>query len=315
MKNFIIIVTSVIIMSLIIGTVYFQKSINGKHPPLSHKIVEENGQSSPGKLEQPQSDPLQSINNETISYSLQNNELNITLNKGKDWVRVPLETDQLFDGEYNGNKQQLIDGSYILNENRLAFLYSEGPNWDSKKIVVTYSINQGKTWEHTVVTDSFPPIRFRKVDFLNNHFGYVIISGDRTMSQEFSTVFLTNDGGKSWTETNHSGNTRLISDGGFIDESLGFLSFGTINPEEPDLYLTKDGGQSWESAVFRIPDEYQHIFVSAEIPFKEGDHLAVLVNQGPNGDYDGGKVKGKFTSEDNGKTWDFAEEVKPNEAE
>ncbi|NRG48323.1 oxidoreductase, partial [Bacillus sp. CRN 9] len=52
-----------------------------------------------------------------------------------------------------------------------------------------------------------------------------------------------------------------------------------------------------------------------EIPFKEGDHLAVLVNQGPNGDYDGGKVKGKFTSEDNGKTWDFAEEVKLNEAE
>jgi hypothetical protein len=53
----------------------------------------------------------------------------------------------------------------------------------------------------------------------------------------------------------------------------------------------------------------------AEVPFQEDDHLTVLINQGPNGDYLGGKVKGKFISSDNGKTWAFSMEVLPNESE
>lgn len=60
---------------------------------------------------------------------------------------------------------------------------------------------------------------------------------------------------------------------------------------------------------------YLNIFVSAEAPFVEDDHLALLVNQGDNGDYEGGNVKGKFISKDNGKTWEFAQEYKPLEAE
>jgi len=37
------------------------------------------------------------------------------------------------------------------------------------------------------------------------------------------------------------------------------------------------------------------------------------VNQGSAGDYNGGQVKGKFISVDNGKTWEFQQEVEPNE--
>jgi hypothetical protein len=53
----------------------------------------------------------------------------------------------------------------------------------------------------------------------------------------------------------------------------------------------------------------------AEVPFQEADHLAVFINQGPNGDYLGGKVKGKFISNDNGKTWKYSKELLPNEFE
>ena len=38
------------------------------------------------------------------------------------------------------------------------------------------------------------------------------------------------------------------------------------------------------------------------------EELTVLLNQGPNGDYEGGRVKGKFVSNDNGKTWIFQKE-------
>lgn len=314
MKKFILGVSGFIMIGLIVAVVYYQNPAETELH-LGQPIDVQDNQESQNEAEQPKPEPLQPINNDTISYSLQNNKLNITYNKGDDWITVPVEKDQLFKGEYNGNKQQLIDGSYILSEKRAAFLYSVGSHWENQRIVLTYSLDQGKTWKEATVTEPFPAMRYRKAAFINDHFGYVIISGGRTMSQEFSSVYLTHDGGQSWEETTNSDVTRLISDGGFIDESTGFLSFGTINPEEPDLYVTNDGGKSWAKAVVHIPEKYNKIFVTAEVPTIEEDHLSVLVNQGPNGDYLGGKVKGKFISEDRGKTWTFSEEVQPNETE
>ena len=163
----------------------------------------------------------------------------------------------------------------------------------AQSVLLKYSRDKGDTWQDSVITDSFPPMRFRKVDFLNESFGYAILTGDRTMSQEYSTVFLTHDGGETWGRTAELPTTSLIAFGSFVDEQTGYLSYGTINPEEPDVYLTQNGGDTWTQAQFDIPEKYEHIFVQAEEPIKEKDYLSVLVNQGPNGDFAGGKVKGK----------------------
>lgn len=289
---------------LIIALVYFQNSF-------------EPGQLQKGQIADTQDNRKEQVQftNGTIDYSLQNDQLKITFDKGITWKTVPIAKDQLFEGEYGGNNQELIENSYILSKNRIAFLYSDGPDWFAKKIILKYSLDQGDHWQEAVVTEQYPSLRFRKVDFLNENFGYVILTGDRTVSQEISNVFVTHDGGKSWKETNPTNVTRLIKDGGFVDEHTGFLSSGFINPEEPDLYVTQDGGDTWVSASIQIPDQYNKIFVTAELPFKEEDHLAVLINQGPNGDYRGGKVKGKFLSKDNGMTWEFSTEVQTNETE
>ncbi|MCU9614379.1 oxidoreductase [Caldibacillus lycopersici] len=312
MKNFILGVSCFMMIALIVALVFYEKQTDSTKQGFDPTMEEQLLQNIP---QTPQIEKLRPINNERISYTLQKEQLNITFNQGKDWQTVPIDKELLFNGEYIGNEQQLIDGSYILTETRVAFLYSDGSNWENQTIHLLYSLDQGKTWENATVSEQYPTIRFRKVDFVTDTFGYVIISGDRTMSSELSDVFLTFDGGKSWKETTNSGVTRLIYDGGFINESIGFLSYGTINPEAPDLYVTEDGGNSWHSAVVNIPENYDRIFVSAEVPTIEGDHLAMLVNQGPNGDYLGGKVKGKFLSTDNGKTWEFSMEVNPDETE
>jgi photosystem II stability/assembly factor-like uncharacterized protein len=317
MKKLLLMVSSVIMFVLMIASIIYyqsQKELSYSQLPQPGEI--HNNQESPNTAEPSQVQEFQPTNpDEQISYTLQNDELNITFNKGKDWTTVPVEKDQLFSGEYNGNKQELIENSYILTENRAAFLYSEGGSWDNQRILLLYTTDQGKTWEESLVTNPFSVMRFRKVEFLNEKFGYIIISGGRTMSQESSHVFLTHNGGMNWEETTNSGVTRLISDGGFVDESTGFLSFGTINPEKPDLYVTQDSGNTWTKSTMHIPDKYHLIFVQAETPIKEQDHLTVFVNQGPNGDYKGGKVKGKFISTDNGKTWEFEMEVMPNDKE
>ncbi|MEN1969442.1 oxidoreductase [Lentibacillus sp. N15] len=310
MKKLILIIASVMMISLIIASFFYQNHNNTLSMPRYVELEKQIAQH-----EQAQEPEQTLYAQHTIDYSLQNDQLNITFDKGKNWINVPIDKDKLFAGDYNGSEQELIEDSYVLTKNRVAFLYSEGENWEHQKIIITYSLDQGKTWQDSVVTDPYPSIRFRKVDFLDDDFGYAIISGDRTMSQEGSSVFLTHDGGKDWEKANGPDTTRLLADGGFIDQKTGFLSYGTINPEAPDLYVTQNAGDSWEKATFHMPKKYDVVFVSAEVPVKEGNHLVVLVNQGPNGDYLGGEVKGKFISDDHGRTWDFEKEVEPNETD
>ncbi|WP_026908122.1 WD40/YVTN/BNR-like repeat-containing protein [Paucisalibacillus globulus] len=298
MKNYLLILSTLMIIGLIIGTYYYQ---NQDYYNTLPQLTQPNNLQE-DTTNEPQVAPLQPVTNEKVSYSLQNDELNITYNKGIDWIQVPIQKDLLFNGEYQGNQQELIDGSYMLTEERAVFLYKQAG------IMLKYSLDQGKTWKESVVAETFPTLRFRKVELLNDEFGYVIASGDRTMSSEYSTAFLTYDGGETWEATADPPTLRLIAYGGFVDEKTGFLSYGTINPEEPDVYVTQDGGDSWSKANFH----HNKRFVQAEVPFKEEDHLAVLVNQGPNGDYKGGLVKGKFISTDNGLTWEFQEEVDPD---
>lgn len=253
--------------------------------------------------------PLQAINQENPGYSLQQDKVQITFDAGEHWKEVPVTQEQLFAGEYQGDEQELISESFVLNEKIAAFLYTENPHDDVSQIMLAYSLDEGANWEKAVVVDRSSPIRFRKIDFVDETFGYAILSSGRTMSQEYSVVYITKDGGETWEAVTEPPSTRMLAFGGFVDEATGFLSYGTINPDEPDVYMTQDGGANWQAATFHIPEKYERIFVQAEVPVKEGDLLKVLVNQGPNGDYEGGKVKGEFISEDNGLTWEFSKEV------
>lgn len=269
----------------------------------------------PGQVEEKRErEELQPVyTHDSIGYSLQNNELNITYDNGVHWNKVPVGKDQLFEGEYSGNQLELIEGSYILSERVSAFIYMDGASQDVKRLMLVHSADEGKTWNHSVVSEQHAPIRYRKVAFLDDAFGYIIVSGGRTMSSEGTSVFLTNDGGQNWRLAADSGTTRLIYSGGFVDESIGFLSYGILNPEAPDLYVTQDGGSSWRKASFSIAPKYSKIFVTAEVPVKEDGGMTVLLNQGPTGDYKGGKVRAKFESNDHGLTWTFVEEVEPIE--
>ncbi|XXM71971.1 WD40/YVTN/BNR-like repeat-containing protein [Lysinibacillus sphaericus] len=302
MKYFMIGTACLMVIGIIAGTYFFEKEPHVTQPKTP-------------EISDPGPPPLQAVNEAApVGYSLQQNQLQITYHNGEKWIQVPVEKKNLFQGEYSGSEDELIEDSYILTEDLAAFLYARDYSVD-KSVRLLFSKDKGETWEDAQVTASSPPIRFRKVGFLNEASGYVILSADRTMSQELTTVYLTKDGGESWKETPRPDTTRLIYDGGFVDEDTGFLSFGILNPEEPDLHVTQDGGNSWYKAAMEIPDQYKRIFVMAEVPFKEGDHLTAYVNQGPNGDYKGGKVKGKFISEDQGRTWSFQEEVKPDETD
>ncbi|WP_091484530.1 WD40/YVTN/BNR-like repeat-containing protein [Gracilibacillus orientalis] len=306
MQKVLIVLSCMIGLAIIMSMFYYQR----REPiPLPSAIVEQNQPDEENATTEKA--PLVPINVEDrIGYSLQNDDLQITYDDGNTWTLVPIEKDKLFEGEYQGNKTELIDNSFILTENDTAFLYSEGV------VKVIHSQNQGETWDETVVSDRVPSIRFRKVVFLDDQFWYVIFSADRTMSSEVSFIYITTNQGESWQSINIPDTTRLIADGGFVDAKTGFMSYGTINPQEPSLYVTNDQGETWEQAVFDMPSKYDRVFVIARAPFKEEDHLALIMDQGPNGDYyRDGLIRAKFISTDNGHTWEFSEEVEPENEE
>lgn len=95
------------------------------------------------------------------------------------------------------------------------------------------------------------------------------------------------------------------------------MSFGSISvndkPPVPDLYSTEDGGETWSQVEVPIPVEYEGIFTIAEVPAFDGFQGTLLVNQGPDGDYQGGNVMARFVSVDDGETWTFANLVDPDD--
>ena len=272
------------------------------------------------------------INSENDSrYEILNGELKVTYNDGLQWHLVPASIDELFAGDYRGTEQalmeedyssleqKLIQGSYIITPERTAFVIGEevaGFNdYEAIDYKVLLSSDKGETWERTTVTNS-PGVRVRFLGFTSEQNGYLIISFDRTMGFEGNAIYKTNDGGNSWWKAGSVEQTnRHVTSGSFINESLGFISFGSVrensNPERPSIYRTIDGGQNWDEINLPIPVEYKGIFTVAEQPSFDVSNGTLLVNQGPNGDYEGGKVLARYISADEGASWTFANLVDP----
>ena len=257
---------------------------------------------------------------ENNRYQIDNGEVKVTYDNGENWRIVPVSLKELFAGDYSGSKEDLIEGSYIITPNRTAFVIGEEVenNGDYPKVhyKVLQSTDEGETWKKSSVTDS-PSVRLRSLGFTSERDGYLIITSDRTMGFEANAIYKTNNGGESWKQVGSVEQTnRHVISGGFKNGMIGFISFGAqlaeSGLEHPLLYRTADGGKSWSELEIPIPIEYEGVFTVAQTPTFDGSQGTLLVNQGPNGDYQGGKVLARFTTIDEGATWFFSNLVDPD---
>ena len=307
MKKWTVILSSIIILILLIADFIYLKEIDLKNnePNLDMGEKEEG-------TETIEKEEIRLSADETIDYALANNQVHITFNKGKEWIEVPIKQHPILN-EQSSMNDELAEGSYLLTKKRIAFLSSVETANPVGQLYVNYSFDSGITWHESLVDEMYLGNRFWRVDFIDDQFGYIIATGEKVVTQEVIYIYLTKDGGQSWQPASQEQIvTRLIADGGFIDNSTGFLSVSGINPTAPEVLVTYDSGKTWKQSVIDVPEQYQEIFVSAEMPYIEENRLAVLINQGPNGDYKGAKVKGKFISTDKGATWRFSTEVEAN---
>lgn len=252
-------------------------------------------------------------NNQSINYKTEvgKDQLKLTYDGWKNQVILPYALSDFFGGEYSGDKQSLIDQSYVLTPDQTGFIRTAYASDNSAKQTVyyTYTEDQGSTWKDVILEKETAVIRYRKVTFGDDGFGYIFLSGGRVMGQEGYLSYTTADGGKTWTSHQVvKGVSSLLTDACYINEKLGFMSLGGTTPSEPNLYVTTDGGNTWLQSSFVMSDELKKVFIVAEAPYEEDGVLKVKVNQGVTGDYQGGNVKGVFTSKDQGLTWTFDHE-------
>lgn len=258
--------------------------------------------------------------NENYRYQIENERLKVTYDDGENWQSVPASLGELFAGDYSGDRQELIEGSYVITPEKTAFVIGEEIPGDAEfqgtKYKVLQSTDEGETWKKSDVTTS-PQVRARFLDFTSEQNGSLIISYDRTMGFEANAIYKTENGGESWSLAGSVEQTNQhVSGGDFMNDQIGYISFGSVRendePERPSLYRTADGGETWEELDIPIPLEYKGVFTEAEVPTFDGTQGILLVNQGPDGDYQGGKVMARFTSVDEGATWFFSNLADPD---
>ncbi|MBC9826183.1 hypothetical protein GLO26_10345 [Carnobacterium inhibens] len=153
--------------------------------------------------------------------------------------------------------------------------------------------------------------------FLTEKTGYQLFVVDAALGSRFYTLNKTTDGGNTWDVINSDpfvGQLGVSSGITFMDENLGFIGLSHSGGSYADLYRTTDGGATFEEVelpMIEVPltdTEKYAPFDFPEMPYKESDSLFIQVNQGQDGDYNGGS-KGLYQSKDNGETWTFVGEV------
>lgn len=106
----------------------------------------------------------------------------------------------------------------------------------------------------------------------------------------------------------------------FFENGLGFLERPlSIYCGASELLVTYDSGKTFEPISFpkgtftlSNPEgaEWEECYDYFYLPTKESDGtLTVLVSGGYEGGYNGGKTRAKYSSKDNGHTWEFASEI------
>ena len=84
----------------------------------------------------------------------------------------------------------------------------------------------------------------------------------------------------------------------FVNENIAFITMPYASGDDSDIYYSEDGGISFTKVTLSNEQIYDYYY----LPTIEDGKLYLEVDQGNDGDYNGGDSK-KYCSEDNGKTW------------
>jgi hypothetical protein len=112
---------------------------------------------------------------------------------------------------------------------------SESPNAVAEKSSIPQAPWEGGIW---IASQS---------GFTSEQEGWFIGSSDVASGHQENYVYLTHDGGETWTETGNVNNewSRVLTCGAFASDKVGFLCFRYDIENSGRIYRTTDGGDTW----------------------------------------------------------------------
>lgn len=238
-----------------------------------------------------------------------NGILEMKKKEASEWETVPVSLEELFTrgDEMDGALTRLQEGSYQCDEKKQIFAYGGARDYTTETVIpvkVVYYDEAAGGYKHSVVTEDYSSVRRLFISFPENETaGYLLLTSDRTVWQEATSLFVTMDGGKTWEEcVPEAGGELMIhsltTDMSFLTEKTGFITIR--DSEKPDVIRTEDGGHTWEKVSF---DEIPEYYSMAYAPFMENGKLTMDV--GMEGYSEDGGLKARYVSEDFGANWEF----------
>lgn len=231
----------------------------------------------------------------------QDGVLQATWDNGANWRDVPISLEKLtsrgdeMDGQLSGPQEK----SYVVTDEVTAFAYGGSP---SVPVSVTFSHDEGKNWKTIVVSNMDTSVRRLFLSFPDAEHGFLIFTGDRTMHQEGSTLYVTRDGGENWSpltaETfyGYGGSHSLLTGAAFVSDKVGFVTGGD------GCWRTEDGGNNWKQLTARVPAvEYAESYTVYYPPEIQDGKLVLYLGMEEYSELGGTKLR--YESEDLGQTW------------
>lgn len=231
-----------------------------------------------------------------IYYQMTPNGLELSYNKQKDWVSVPIPNEYLI-SVFDFDNNKLKENAYYISHKKTAFI----SNFNSD-ILITVTNDKGKTWNKIKLKDTYQGGDLF-IGFSSQDTGYCVITTDVAMGKQYSYIYITTDGGKTFNEIGNTNEIypRIITGVGFLDEKIGFVGFRYENDNNPTVYRTEDSGSTWEKLDIKLPAEYISDYATPLNLKFEKDIIMLPVKL-----RDSDKVI-NFISKDKGLTFEYSE--------
>jgi hypothetical protein len=253
-------------------------------------------------------------------YQIKDNFLSVTYDGGAKFINVPVDITKLplVDNGTTGT-QTLSRGSYVVSTSTTAFLYGGTTSGTSKTpLTVVYSTDLGSQWT-TCEIDNEYGAQYYYLEFFDESNG-VIVAEYRGDDSTYSKIYITSNGGSSWTTAGQGPSTGSLKGVKFISAKTGFFAYEYDENVDSNLYKTTDGAKTFEkiylseqkleSAVAAAAGDgatWSSVFREATVPvLDKNSDIIVYLTQGTENIYNNGRTAAKYISTDRGVTFKYS---------
>lgn len=173
----------------------------------------------------------------------------------------------------NGDPRKVAHAFFLDSDSSWVTYFREGVSRTGAVFpLVWYTHDGGDTWQHSAYLDISGIVEWfyspTFLQFVDTQHGWLLIAVGEGMSQSYTLLFRTTDGGATWariidsltsTDLHNCCKTGMV----FLDALTGIVTSEQGSYFKPFVTWTRDGGLTWEAKNLPGPENYPDLFLNA----------------------------------------------------